>query len=257
MIKSNFKTDLIMKKVTIRILLVVFVLLVVLAILFGLFAYKFSSETSIMTPHETGEIVPGVFAVKDDFVNLFLVKYQDGYVAIDAGNNTETIANELQKISINQDEIKAILLTHSDADHTALARLSMEIPVHLPKNEEQLINGQTNRFAIFGNQLERSYSLLVHDQVLRFGNLTIRCVDSPGHTPGSMSFLVNNRYLFTGDSTSLIDGKIGLFNDFFNMDNDTQAKTLKELAKLNTVTHVFTAHYGSTNDASNAFSDFR
>lgn len=52
---------------------------------------------------------------------------------------------------------------------------------------------------------------------------------TPGHTPGSMCYLVNGRDLFTGDSLSLKAGRAGLFNEFFNMDSETQKKSLRKL----------------------------
>ena len=54
----------------------------------------------------------------------------------------------------------------------------------------------------------------------------------------------------------LVDGKVSLFNPFFNMDDDTQRESLKKLALLTGIEYIFTAHNGYTNDAMNAFDDF-
>ena len=45
-----------------------------------------------------------------------------------------------------------------------------------------------------------SYSPLSDGQNIKFGFCTIDVIHSPGHTPGSTSFLLNKKYLFTGDT---------------------------------------------------------
>lgn len=38
-----------------------------------------------------------------------------------------------------------------------------------------------------------------HDDIVNFGNSTLRVIHTPGHTPGSLSYVVDERYVFTGD----------------------------------------------------------
>ena len=92
---------------------------------------------------------------------------------------------------------------------------------------------------------------------IEVSGIKIKCILSPGHTPGSMCFLINDKYLFTGDNMSLINNKVGLFNDFFNIDNDLQAESLKKLAGLSGVEYVFTAHYSYTNEFKSAFKNWK
>ena len=55
---------------------------------------------------------------------------------------------------------------------------------------------------------------------------------------------------------SLKDGRVSLFNEFFNMDSETQGKTMRKLARLSGVDYLFTAHYGVTDDYAKAFSEW-
>ncbi len=80
---------------------------------------------------------------------------------------------------------------------------------------------------------------------------------SPGHTPGSMCFLIGDKFLFVGDNMSLKNGKIDPFNDFFNIDTKLQSKSLKKLALLTGVEYIFTAHYGYTNEFTQAFKNWK
>lgn len=67
---------------------------------------------------------------------------------------------------------------------------------------------------------------------------------------------IYDRYLFTGDTISLKDGQAGLFNKFFNMDSETQIKSIEKISTFQQVQHVFTAHYGFSADYREAFADF-
>jgi glyoxylase-like metal-dependent hydrolase (beta-lactamase superfamily II) len=120
-----------------------------------------------------------------------------------------------------------------------------------------MIDGSTNRFLFFSNSLATEYTTLRDGQLVTFDDLTIKCIATPGHTPGSMSYLVNDKFLFVGDSLSLIDGQVELFNDFFNMDNETQTVSLRKLAKQESVTHIFSAHYGVAAITDDTFARFK
>ena len=70
-----------MKKKIKIVLIVVGTLVVLCLILVGGFMYKFNAETKKMHPVETGNVVDCVYAIKDDFVNMFLIKEGNQYVA--------------------------------------------------------------------------------------------------------------------------------------------------------------------------------
>jgi len=57
----------------------VIAIIVLIAVGFGL---KMKSELKNMHVVETKEIIQNAFAIKDSFVNMFLVKDSDNYVAI-------------------------------------------------------------------------------------------------------------------------------------------------------------------------------
>ena len=123
-----------------------------------------------------------------------------------------------------------------------------------------MINGQTARFLFIKNRLKHPYQLLEDNQILHIAGLKIRCISSPGHTPGAMCYLVNDTSLFVGDSMSLRNGKADLFNEFFNMDSETQKKSIRKLAKLEKpggVAYVITAHYGYTDNFQHTFNDWK
>ncbi len=218
---------------------------------------KFRSETSGMSPIDTGQVVQGVYAVRDDFANFFLVKAGDDFISIDAGNSWDAIKGELGKIDVDPNRVKAVFLTHSDGDHIGAIRGFERATVYISKQEKQMVDGTAARLWFFKNKLPRAYEMLEDGQVVTINGLEIKGILTPGHTPGSMSYLVDGKYLFTGDNLSLKAGKAGAFNEFFNMDTSTQKKSLKNLAALSGVEYVFTDHYGSTADFDAAFADWK
>jgi glyoxylase-like metal-dependent hydrolase (beta-lactamase superfamily II) len=219
----------------------------------GLFAW----QTRKMATLETQEVVSNVFAIQDKFVNMFVLKGTDGYITFDAGMNAKHIAQELATLNIEPQQVQAIFLTHSDSDHIAAIGLFPNATLYLSKDEEQMVNGQTPRFAVIGNRLKYPYTLFEAGQPMTVAGITVEGVSAPGHTPGSMSYLVNGNLLFVGDTMSLQDGKADIFNDFFNMDSDRQRESIKLLAGLTGIDSVFTAHYGATHDPKSEFAEWK
>jgi len=232
--------------------------LVLIIILFGV-AYLVRAKGAIkkMTPVETMQITDDVYAIKDTYVNMYLVKDGNHYIAIDAGNKKGNVKDGLKKLDIDADRVKAVLLTHSDADHTGALSLFREATVYLPREEEQLINGKTGRFLFFGNKLAVEDYTLLDDKRFRIGDVKILPVPVPGHTPGATCYVINDKYLFTGDAMSLTDAGIGLLPGFINKSARGARKSMKEMTHLDGVQYIFTGHYGYSNDYSAAVRDWR
>jgi len=228
------------------------VIMLILIIFVGYFV-KARSELKLMSPTETKEIVSNIFSVKDSFVNLYLIRDSSQYIAIDAGNNLEAISGELKKLDIDPDKIIALLLTHTDGDHVAAIKLFRNAKVYLSRQEEQLLNGKKSRFFIFGNKIDtKTYTLIDDQQVINISNTKIKGILTPGHTVGSMCYLVNDKYLFTGDALSLKNGKIDRFNEFFNVDTKTAIASMANIMAIPEAEYIFTAHHGYSNDYKNA-----
>ncbi len=48
-----------------------------------------------------------MYAVRDDYVNLYLVKGKDGYIMIDGGNTAAAVEEGLRVLGIPKGEIRA------------------------------------------------------------------------------------------------------------------------------------------------------
>lgn len=235
------------------------IILGVILLASGLYLYKMNSETSKMNACDTKEIIPGIYAVKDsNFVNMYLVKNGSNFVAIDAGINLKIVKQEMDKLKIAPEKVTAVLLTHTDSDHVSAVKLFKNAKVYISSDEEQMINGKTARAAFFmKNKLDSAHEIIKDNQIIDISGLKVKGILTPGHTPGSMSYIINNKYLFTGDTLSLKNQKAELFNKFFNMDSAAEEKSIGKLAALPDIKYIFTAHYGYTDNFQKAFEGWK
>lgn len=214
---------------------------------------KMKSEIGKIHASETAKITNDVFCIKNSFVNMFLVKDGDNYVAVDAGADVNVIRTEIAKLNIDTAKVIAVILTHGDGDHTGALSMFKKAKVYLAKDEEQMINGKTAKMFFVHNSITRKdYTLLDDQQELTISNTKVKCILTPGHTPGSMSYLINDSLLFVGDAFGLAKGKVVKPNSFFSKDMETAVKSFANISNLPTAKYIFTAHTGLTSDYKNA-----
>jgi hydroxyacylglutathione hydrolase len=209
-------------------------------------------------PIDSKKVSDGLYVIKTGyFINCWLMRTAEGgYIAFDAGRDAGKIAEQCAALGIDPDSVVAVFLTHTDKEHTGGIRVFRKASVYLASAEVPVIDGRAHRYAWFApdNKLDAPYSTLEDGQSLDVGGYSIRCVLNPGHTIGSMSYLVKG-LLLTGDTLSVKDGTVALFNDFpfVNMDTNAMRKSISTLARLPGVERILTAHFGIIDDPKNAF----
>lgn len=214
---------------------------------------------SFFYPVPTGQIAENLYAVEIKDANLFIYTDGEHAVAIDAGYPRDGLEEELKQIPISPDSVTHLFLTHTDHDHTGGLGLFKNAQIHLAKDEEQMIDGTTSRLLWFyrNPRIHRKYSLLSDGDIIRVGNTEIKAIATPGHTPGSVSFLINSTILFTGDTLILQNGHVRNFYRPFNMDTATQKESIRKLAKMENIILLCTAHTGCTRDYAHAMNYWR
>ena len=220
--------------------------LVLLALVYsGVYLFRITAANKAMAPVDTGELRPGIFAVRQDFVNSWLVKGPEGYVAIDTGLSAAGLNAVLAKLGITRDEIKAVFLTHSDFDHAGGLAALAGIPLYIGADEETMVNGQTARaMGFIHNSALPEHKLLANEDTVMMAGLPVTPVFTPGHTKGHTMWWVGQSWLFSGDAFAISQGKIAPFDDIYNMDSAQALQSHQQLRPLVDVREVFTAHHG-------------
>ena len=162
-------------------------------------------------------------------------------VVVDPGGSSENIIEAIDKNSLN---IKYILLTHGHFDHVgAVAALvkKYKAPVYMSKDDRAFLESPKEvRASAFGMQIEAAdVDVFVKEgDEIPFSEGTIKVIETPGHTLGSVCYLFEN-YLFAGDT--LFNGSIGR-TDFPESNHSLMIESLKKLKKLDDEIYVLSGH---------------
>ena len=211
------------------------------------FYLNFKIGTGKMTPAETSAINDSVFCVKDNFVNAYIFKGKKSYLMVDAGFSKSSVLEQLKKLGISPEQITTVLLTHTDGDHIAAIPLLTNPKIYMHREEEQMINGKTAKMGpLKAHWAFGPYALFDSNDTLTIDGLQIRIIHTPGHTPGSVCFVIGKDYLVTGDNLIVVNGKAEHFVKAFNMDTPRQIESLKSLPDMKSFKYILTGHHGIT-----------
>lgn len=219
-------------------------------------------------PLETTKIAENLFAIRDKDVNLFLIKSDTGYIAIDSGyKNSKNVKKGLNFLGISPLDVKAVFLTHLDLDHAGgvdsrCENIFPHATIYLGKTEEKYLLRQLFRKKILGIgltspiQLEDGYQILENQQCSKVDGITITAISTPGHTMGHLSYLVNGLFLFVGDMLLLGEDGGYCFMDFWNINSEENMVSLEKtcvIAQEKQVSLIITSHSGVTDSTEFAF----
>jgi glyoxylase-like metal-dependent hydrolase (beta-lactamase superfamily II) len=190
---------------------------------------------------------------------MYLLKSGDTYVAFDTGMKVDSAVKELAKIQVEAAQVRDVVLTHSDSDHVGGLKAFPNARVHMPKDEVAMIDKTTARFFgfIFNKAFTETYDTLEDNQEVTIAGASIRCLATPGHTAGHMSYLVNGTILIAGDILNIKERKIVMDRKFINIDNMKREASIRRLAALENIGYLCTMHSGYTDDFPTAAKEWK
>ena len=219
--------------------------------------------TQIFKPLNTGRIDEHVVCVREWIANIFFYTKDGTTIMIDAGYNYPRLKEKMSWLGIDPAAIRHILITHQDTDHVGALEtdsdlLFQDATVYLSEIENHYLTGEARRRVIY--QMYKlpmvksdNKRVLLHDgQILDFDGIKVECLLVPGHTWGHMVYLIDDEYLFTGDTIWFgADGGYSFINSLAE-DNELAKKSLAELEqklkRKGLSPKVITGHTGWTDD---------
>ena len=223
---------------------------------------------AIFKPLNTGRIDERVACVREWIANIFLYTKNGVTIMIDAGYNYERLKEKMGWLDIDPASIRHILITHQDTDHVgALERdselLFRDATIYLSEIENRYLTGEKRRrvfhklYPLPMVKTDNQRVLLKDGQILHIDGIKIECILVPGHTWGHMVYLIDDQYLFTGDTIWFgADGGYSFISTLAE-DNRLAVRSLEKLEKnirsRKKPISVITGHTGWTDDLNFAF----
>ena len=223
---------------------------------------------AIFKPLNTWRIDERVACIREWIANIFFYTKNGTTIMIDAGYNYERLREKMGWLDIDPSSIRHILITHQDTDHvgaleTDSEQLFKDAAVYIGEIENRYLTGETRRKVFHGFyrlpmvKTNNKRVTLKDGQMLHIGDIKIECILVPGHTWGHMVYLIDDEYLFTGDTIWFgADGGYSFISTLAE-DNRLAVHSLEALeanlrARKRRIA-VITGHTGWTDDLDFAF----
>jgi metallo-beta-lactamase class B len=139
---------------------------------------------------EPAKVFDNLYYVGSKGVGAWAVTTSAGIIIVDAlyeYSVEEEIVNGLKKLGLDPAQIKHVLISHAHGDHYAGAPFlqdRLKLPIHLAAADWDYIATQRNP------SKPRRDQVITDGQKLTLGDTTITMYHTPGHTPGTVSFLI-------------------------------------------------------------------
>ena len=172
---------------------------------------KMFKGTGVWRQLNTGFIDEHIRVVREYIANIYFYTKNGKTIMIDAGYNYPRLKEKMGWLDIDSSDIKEILITHIDTDHTGALEedsecLFSDAKVYLGEIENKYLTGEKRRTVYFGLYplpkviIPNKKILLQDGQIFFIGDIKVEAILMPGHTIGHMVYLIDDNYLFTGDT---------------------------------------------------------
>lgn len=222
----------------------------------------------IFKPLNTGWIDERVATVREWVANVYFYTKNGKTIMIDAGYNYERLEEKMGWLDISPSSIEEILLTHLDTDHVGAVEkdskgIFKSAKLYIGETESKYLTGELRRRVLFKLyklpkvDIENEIELLQDGDVFYIGDIKVEAILVPGHTLGHLVYLIDDAYLFTGDTIWFgPDGGYSFLNSLAE-DNALSIRSLERLEKLlqerGLSPKIISGHTGWTDDLEFAF----
>lgn len=222
----------------------------------------------IFKPLNTGRIDENVACVREWVANIFFYCKGNTTIMIDAGYNYDRLEEKMNRLGIDPKSIRHILITHQDTDHVGAVEIDSpglfkKAKLYIGEIENRYLTGEVRRKVIYHLYklpqvtIKNEKVLLSDGEIIDIDGIKIECFLVPGHTWGHMVYLIDDKYLFTGDTIWFgADGGYSFISALAE-DSNLAVKSLatleKKLRERNLHPMFITGHTGWTDNIDFAF----
>ena len=165
----------------------------------------------VFKPLNTGMIDEHVKCLREYIANIFFYTKNGTTIMIDAGYNYARLEEKMRWLDIDPKGIKHILITHQDTDHVGAAETDSDLlfkdaTLYIGEIENRYLTGETRRKVAYHLyklpmvKTDNKRMLLKDGEVFWIDDIKIEAILVPGHTWGHLVYLIDDEYLFTGDT---------------------------------------------------------
>ncbi|MEM0130058.1 MAG: MBL fold metallo-hydrolase [Thermoplasmatales archaeon] len=189
------------------------------------------------------KLAENVVLIDKTMANCYVVSYSGKKILIDSGMRSSA-RRIISFFGDSGSKPDLVLVTHTHSDHIGGLRDVYEEftpEIYVPDAEINVVKGaenvpMANGFPKFVGSImkPRPVENVLSLTKLRFDGITV--IDTPGHTPGSTSYLFPSLMaLFVGDSIQYVNGGFN-FNRTFTIDKNKAQMSIKKILEMHGIT---------------------
>jgi len=175
--------------------------------------------------------------------NCFILynEFTKACIIIDAGEDAQAVIDKVTTLDLRPE---LLINTHGHFDHILaddIIRTKYNIPLAIHELDAPMLSDSyKNASVMIDNEVKiKQPEILLQEKEYEASFCKYSVIHTPGHTEGSICILVDNKWLFSGDT--LFTGSIGR-TDFVGGSMAMMKKSLEKLKKLDKDIEVFTGH---------------
>jgi len=193
--------------------------------------------------HLLGALTPSV---------AYVIETTDGLILVDTGleDGHTLLLQQLESLRLDVLDLKAILITHGHGDHYLGAKELQQMTgakLYVGQGDSGVLRDAGPRDAVFSTFPMGHVAIhptdvdveLVGGEAIEIGDVKIQVIATPGHTPGSICYLLERNdqtALFSGDTIMTITGDLGTYATYlpprYRGNSTEYLATLQKLAAL-------------------------